>query len=377
MNMTIRSAVVIAALGSAAPAFAQAQAVDPVARAEAAQALAAANSPKITKTTVVATDIAGTPAVADPNGTVGNMLVQVNAADPNVAGYLGFKYGADGKGVTNFWVKTRGAKMNTFDAVQAGDRVVTDLWQAGTGSQTGHVGGTRVIVDANPTNSGEVAGRWVLFTDTGVHISQASPQYPNRFGPISAIVANSFQQVLFPGGLGGLLPPPGANFGGWVVIGAGANSPGFSPLKFLTSNAHLLAVPEPGAFEVDAGAAPYFTKADGVRRSFVLADTAAPTVKVLAAAGSGASVKIDAQGNSGMITLTTGSAPTSGDQFSVTYAHAYSTASYPVIAAANAAGVNAVRNGFLEATPAGFVLDVPGGLAPNTAYAITFNAPGK
>ena len=377
MNSIIRSAVAVAALGCAAPAFAQVQAVDPVARAEAAQALAAANSPKITKTTVVVTDIAGTPAVADPNGTVGNMLMQVIATDPNVAGYLGFKYGADGKGVVNFWVKTRGAKMNTFDAVQAGDRVVTDLWQAGTGSQTGHVGGTRVIVDANPTNAGEVAGRWALFTGTGVHISQASPQYPNRFGPINAIVANSFQQVLFPGGLGGLLPPPGANFGGWVVIGAGATSPGFSPLKFRSSNAQLLAVPEPGSFEVDAGAVPYFTKADGVRRSIVLSDTAAPTVKPLAAAGTGASAKIDAQGNSGIITLTTGSAPTSGDQFSVTYAHPYPSASYPVIAAANAASVNAVRNGFLEATPAGFMLNVPAGLAPNTAYAITFNAPGK
>jgi len=377
MNSIIRTAVAVAALGCAAPALSQTQAVDPVARAEAAQALAAANSPEITKASIVVTDIPGTPAAADPNGTVGNMLMQVNATDPNVSGYLAFKYGADGKGVTNMWIKTRGTKMNTFDAVQAGDRVVSDLWQAGTGNQAGHVGGIRVIVDADPTNAGEVAGRWALFTDTGIHISQASPQYPNRFGPINAIVANSFQQVLFPGGLGGMLPPPGSNFGGWVVIGAGAISPGFSPLKFLTSNAELLAAPEPGAFEVDASAAPYFTTADGVRRSIVLNDTAAPTVKPLAAAGTGASTQIDAQGNSGIVTLTTGSAPTGGDQFIVTYAHPYPTASYPVIAAANAASVTAVRNGFLEATPAGFSLNVPAGLAPNTAYAITFNAPGK
>ena len=176
MSRIIRTAVAVAALGCAEPAFPQAQAVDPAARAEAAQALAAANSPAITKTSVVVTDVAGTPAVADPNGTVGNMLIQVNAADPNVAGYLGFKYGTDGKGIMNYWVKTRGAKMNTFDTVLAGDRVVTNLWQAGTGSQTGHVGGTRVTVDAKPTNAGEVAGRWELFTGTGVHLSQASPQ---------------------------------------------------------------------------------------------------------------------------------------------------------------------------------------------------------
>jgi len=377
MNSITRTAVAVAALGCVAPAFAQAQAVDPVARAEAAQALAAANAPEITKASIVVTDIPGTPAAADPNGTVGNMAMQVNATDPNVSGYLGFKYGADGKGVTNMWIKTRGTKMNTFDAVQAGDRVVSDLWQAGTGSQSGHVGGTRVIVDADPTNAGEVAGRWMLFTDTGIHISQASSQYPDRFGPINAIVANSFQQVLFPGGLGGLLPPPGANFGGWVVIGAGAASPGFGPLKFLSSNAQLLAVPEPGAFEVDAGAAPYFTTADGVRRSIVLNDTNAPSVTPLAAAGTGASVTIDAQGNSGVITLTTGSNPAAGGQFSVTYAHPFSTASYPVISAANAASVTAVRYGFLEATPAGFTLNVPAGLVPNTVYAITFNAPGK
>lgn len=377
MHSIIRTACVVAALSCAGPALAQAQAVDPVARAEAAQALAAANAPEITKTSIVATDIPGTPAAADPNGTVGNQVMQVNATDPNATGYLAFKYGADGKGVVNMWIKTRGTKMNTFDAVQAGDRVVSDLWQAGTGSQSGHVGGTRVIVDADPTNAGEVAGRWVLFTDTGIHISQASPQYPNRFGTIDAIVANSFQQVLFPGGVGGSVPPPGSNFGGWVVIGAGAASPGFSPLKFLSSNAALLAVPEPGAFEVDAGAVPYFTAADGVRRRIVLSDIAAPTVRPLAAAGPGASVQIDAQGTSGIITLTTGSAPTGGDQLTVTYAHAYPSASYPVITAANAASVAVVQKGFLEATPAGFTLNVPTGLAPNTAYAFTFNAPGK
>lgn len=377
MSSVIRRALFITALGIAAPTWAQGQAVDPTARAEAAQALAAANAPQITKTTVVATDIAGTPAVNDPNNTVGNMPMQVNVSDPNLAGYLAFKYGPDGKGVINYWVKTRGAKMNTFDAVQIGDRVVSDFWQAGTGSQTGHVGGTRVIVDGTPNNAGEVAGRWELFTDTGVHISAASPQYPNRFSSINAIVANSFQQVLFPGGIGGPLPPPGANFGGWIVIGAGASSPGFGALKFLSANAQLLAAPEPGAFEVDAGAVPYFTMADGVRRNFVLADTTAPSARPLAAAGSGASVTIDAQGNSGMITLTTGSAPAAGEQFTVTYAHPYSAASYPVISAANAASVNVVRGGFLEATPAGFTLNMPTGLAPNTAYALTFSATGK
>lgn len=374
---SIGGAVLVGAAGWVVPAGAQGQAVDPVARAEAAQALAAADAPAITKTTIVATDIAGTPAVANSGGSVPSTPMQVNATDPSTTGYLAFRYGADPAGVSNYWVKTRGTAMNDYAAVQLGDRIVTDFWQAGTGSQTGHAGGTRVVVDGATFTAGEVAGRWMVFTGTGIHSGQTSPQYPHRFGSLNALMVNSYQQVLVPGGVGLPTPAPSANFGGWMVIGAGAPSPGFGPLKFLTAGAQLLSVPEAGAFEVDAGAAPYFTAADGVRRSFVLNDTGAPTVQVLTGAGSGASATIDAQGNSGLISFVTGSAPSAGDQFTVAYAHPYPSSSYPVIAAANAAAVTAMRNGFLEATPAGFTLNVPTGLAPNTAYAITFHAPGK
>lgn len=50
---------------------------------------------------------------------------------------------------------------------------------------------------------------------------------------MNAIVANSYQQVFFPGGVNPALPSAGSNFGGWVVIGAGATLPGFGALKFL------------------------------------------------------------------------------------------------------------------------------------------------
>lgn len=82
-----------------------------------------------------------------------------NGSAANDTGYLAFKYGADGKGVTNYWVKTRSPAMNGYAAVQNGDRIVVDLWQAGTGGQTGHVGGTRVTVDNAVFSAGEVAGR--------------------------------------------------------------------------------------------------------------------------------------------------------------------------------------------------------------------------
>lgn len=382
----------VSTLTLAGPAAAQ---VDPVARAMAAKALSVATAPTTMKTTIVGGEQPDTPAVSGASGTIGNSPIQVNGSAANDTGYLAFKYGADGKGVTNYWVKTRSPAMNGYAAVQNGDRIVVDLWQAGTGGQTGHVGGSRVTVDNAVFSAGEVAGRWALFTGTGVASSQVSKQYPVRYGTMNAIVANSYQQVIFPGGVNPALPSAGSNFGGWVVIGAGAASPGFGALKFLRSGAALLATPEAGAFEVDANARPYFTAADGVRRGVMLADTSDPSVTVLPGAGAGATVTIDANGNAGVVLLVTGPGPGNGpgsrpgaglgagDLFTVTYAHTYPSASYPVISAANAAAVALVRNGYLTATKTGFTVSVPigpgdgpGAALPTGSYAITFSAPG-
>ncbi len=378
MTRIVLFAILALTLASPAASPAAAQ-VDPVARAMAAQALSVATAPTTMKTTIVGGEQPNTPAVSGASGTIGNSPIQVNGSAANDTGYLAFKYGADGKGVTNYWVKTRSPAMNGYAAIQNGDRIVVDLWQAGTGGQTGHVGGTRVTVDNAVFSAGEVAGRWALFTGTGVASSQVSKQYPVRYGTMNAIVANSYQQVFFPGGVNPALPSAGSNFGGWVVIGAGAASPGFGALKFLRTGAALLAMPEAGAFEVDANARPYFTAADGIRRSIMLAETSDPSVKVLAGAGSGATATIDANGNAGVVMLVTGAATGAGDLFTVTYAHAYPSASYPVISAANAAAVALVRNGYLTATATGFTVSQPstGGAAlPAGSYAITFNAPG-
>ncbi|KQN21220.1 hypothetical protein ASE86_14695 [Sphingomonas sp. Leaf33] len=351
---------------------------DPVARAMAQQALTLAADPTIAKVTVVGGPL-GAPFIVDTSGTIGNTPFQVNGNQPGNTGYTAFKYGADGKGVTNYWVKSRSPTPNGFAAVQLGDRIVADYWQAGTGAQSGHVGAIQVTVDNAAFTAGEVAGRWSLSTGTGVHNTQAGPQYPNRWGSMEAIVANSYQQVMFPGGVVDATPQAGGNFGGWVVIGAGAASPGFGPLKFLSAGAALLTRPEPGAFEVDAAARPYFTSGDGVRRRIVLADTTAPTVQALESAGTGATAQIDGVGTSGVVTLTTGAGTASGGLFTVTYPQPYPTASYPVVSAANPAAVTLVRGGYLTATAGGFTLSLPpGGTVPaGTSFAITFAAPGR
>lgn len=68
-----------------------------------------------------------------------------------------------------------------------------------------------------------------------------------------------------------------------------------------------------------------------------------------------------------------------GDLFTVSYAHAYPSASYLVISAANAAAVALVRNGYLTETATGFTVRQPStgdAVLPAGSYAITFNAPG-
>lgn len=357
-------------------------AVDPVARAMAQEALTLASAPVISKTTVVGGP-PGTPVISNSTLTLGEAPIQVMGDQPDNVGFMAFKYGADAKGVSNFWVKSRGVAPNTYGQALLGDRVVTDFWQAGNGSYTSHVGYIQVTIDSATFNAGEMAGRWSLYTGTGFSLATATKQFPDRWGSKEAIVANSYQQVMFPGGMFDATPGPGGNFGGWVVIGAGAATPGFGALKFLSAGAALLTTPEAGAFEVDAAARPYFTAGDGVRRGFVLADTAAPTVRALGQAGMGAGVgataRIDASGNAGMVTLTTGPGAGTGDLFTVTYAHPYPAASYPIVSAANAAAVALVRGGYLTATPAGFTLSLPAGTtaAAGTTYAITFGATGR
>lgn len=361
--------------------------VDPVARAMAQQALTLASAPVISKTTVVGGP-PGTPVITDATQTLGAAPIQVMGDEAGNVGFMAFKYGADAKGVTNYWVKSRGVAPNTYGQALLGDRVVTDFWQAGNGWKTAHVGLTQVTIDSAIFNAGEMAGRWSLYTGTGYSAATATKQFPDRWGSKEAIVANSYQQIMFPGGMIDATPGPGGNFGGWVVIGAGAATPGFGPLKFLSAGAALLTTPEAGAFEVDATARPYFTAGDGVRRSFVLADTAAPTVRALGqtgagqagmGAGVGATARIDASGNAGVVTLTTGPGAGTGDLFTVTYAHPYPAASYPIVSAANAAAVALVRGAYLTATPAGFTLSLPAGTtaAAGTTYAITFGAAGR
>ncbi len=336
--------------------------------------------PPLSSTLIVATDIAGTAPVNNINGTTNTPLLQINGTDSVNTGYLEFRYGADPQGIYNVFVKTRGTAMNDYAAVQPGDRIVTNAIQAGSGGQAGHVGTDVWVVDGANITAGEINGRWLLSTGTGI-LSQvaAKTPYPERYGLMQAIVANSYQQVFFPGGIGGpnARLANGSNFGGWVVIGAGAPAPGFAPLKFQTNGAAILTTPEPGAFEVDAGARPYFTGADGVRRAFGLADTGTPVVAIAAGAGRGATVTVDASGSAGTIALVTGSSPTAGAVLTLTYAHPYAATSYPLFSPGNAAAATSTSQMYATGTRAGFALSTVAPLAAGTTYIVTYQAPGR
>ncbi len=113
--------------------------------------------------------------------------------------------------------------------------------------------------------------------------------------------------------------------------------------------------------------------------------SAANDTGYLAFAGSGATATINANGNTGVVTLVIGAGigpklgAGAGDLFTVTGAHAYPSACYPVISAPNAAAVALVRNGYLTVTATGFTVSQPSNsnaALPAGSYAIAFNAPG-
>lgn len=366
------------AMTALSPAHAEDRPAPPAADGPAASAPAIAVPPIVLPSPLVISAIPGMPPVDNKNGTTNTPFLQISGNEAGNTGYLEFMYGANGKGVFNTIVKTRGTAMNTYAAVQSGDRMMTTMLQAGSGGQAGHAGTEEWTVDGSNIVDGEVNGRWSVATGVGRSYGPAQQTpFPYRYGVRNAIIANTFQQVYLPGGVVGPAGdmPSGSNFGGWLVIGAGASAPGFGPLKFLTAGAVALARPEPGAFEVDAGGTPYFTRGDGVRRAFALTDTAAPGVAPGAAAGNGASASVDAGGAAGTVTLVTGASPTQGNVVTLTYAHPYATASYPVVSPANAAaaGVHFYATG----TASGFTLGATGALAANTTYRITYQVAGR
>lgn len=207
--------------------------------------------------------------IADPgdfNGTIGiNSAVTVHSTDPYGSGTTLVKWGNDPKPIIEIIAKSCGDSIGNFAPVPVGYRIYRRFVQAsGTLPQFGHVGTDSWVVDKTPTNGGEVGGRYEIYTDTGLHISEADPARPSYYGLKSAFSINCKQQVMLPGKLTPL-PAAGSDFGGMFVFGMGSGQPGEAQIKFTLSGNTMLTTPEPGAYEVDQNGDHFITNAAGVR----------------------------------------------------------------------------------------------------------------
>lgn len=301
-------------------------------------------------------------------------------------------FGNNRKPAYETYNKTRGATPFDFSVpCLSADGILVRFFQASSGAggnQTAHVASDLVVVDGAPPagNLGEYPGAYIFQTGTGLQ-SASSPGY---FGVQLAMRVNSRQQVYVAGRtvakqqIAGTNSVPGAgtDFGANLLIGPGGSEPNSCPMKIDFEHSSLLATPEAGAEEVDTTAARYTTRTDLIRRRYVTADPAAPTIAVGAAAGSGATASITwSPDGGGRITVTagTGSDSTGGSAAAtITLAHPYPAKLFPVISAANgrasglAGGAYTADNG---ANASSFLLYLPG-MSDGKTYVFNFSLTG-
>jgi lysophospholipase L1-like esterase len=190
------------------------------------------------------------------SGTTLDSAVQIHAGpvttDAQRCGTQLLVWGNHSKGSIDYVGKSRGAAVGEFSSCLTGDTIYRKFVQAsGTGGSFGHVGIEGWVVDATPTNGGEVAGRYYITTDTGLHISEADPARPDYYGLKQALVINRKQQVCLPGILS-IPSAAGTSFGGILHIGKCGPNAGEANLFFDLTGAVLATVPVAGTFEVDA-----------------------------------------------------------------------------------------------------------------------------
>ena len=216
--------------------------------------------------------------VLSDTGDVGNLgnffgsgldsFLQLHGTSQTSTGIQVIKWGNDGKGVQNYYGKSRGATYGDFASLVTGDRIKVDYIQsAGVGPSFGHAGTETWSLDATPTNTGEQAGRWTVATGTGFH----NTENPTYYGLRTAIMANRLQQVYFPGQLTAVadIPVNDTDFGGIVRIGKGGTGAGQAAVIFDISGAALMTTPVVGAYEVDSSGDHWITKSSGVREKIV------------------------------------------------------------------------------------------------------------
>lgn len=290
--------------------------------------------------------------ILSDTGNVGNLgnwsgsgldsFFQIHGTSQTSTGIQVIVWGNHAKGVQNYFGKSRGSTYDAFSSTAAGDRVKVDYIQAaGVGASFGHVGTETWTVDATPTNTGELAGRWAVTTGTGNH----NTENPTYYGLRTAILANKFQQIYFPGQLTAVadIPAAAADFGAHVRIGIGGTGAGQAAIRFDLTSAALMTTAVAGCYEVDSSGIHYITdvnaKRDAVLVGQVKVSGDSGAVAVGAAAGTGATIDSLVWGHGCVrITMTSGTGTTTGTIFTITYPHPFSNYSFAWEKAGNAVG---------------------------------------
>ena len=201
-------------------------------------------------------------------GTAFDSALQIHSTDQLSNGLQSIIWGNHSKPSLDYYGKSRG-NPGEFSALVLGD-VIYRKWIQGTGlgGSFGHVGYDNWIVDATPTNVGELGGRYEVVTGSGLHLTEADLDRPTYFGLKKAFILNRRQQGFvpgqqtIPGGPGTLFPAI------WNVGKCGPN-PGELSTWYDLTGAVLALVPVPGGHEVGPDGEHYRTNLAGDRHRFL------------------------------------------------------------------------------------------------------------
>ncbi len=262
-------------------------------------------------------------------GTLLGSLLRVHGTDQSKIGAEFVKWGNDSKGSRIVFGKSRGTVGN-FASLNAADRVtIFDFQGAGTGSQFGHVANLTVEIDGTPATAGELPGAVSILTGTG-----------SANGLRTAVKFNKLQQAYFPGK--NTLPATvtataDTDYG--ALNWFGENATDQSLFRLTLTGAALRTTPQAGHIEHDSSGVLYITDVNGKRDVLTIGQIKAAgdsgAIAAGAAAGTGPTISVDWGYGCATVTLTTGTSPTTGDLFTLTFPHTFATRAYAFLQGAN------------------------------------------
>jgi hypothetical protein len=266
--------------------------------------------------------------LGDFSGTLLGSLHRVHGTDQSKVGSEYVKWGNDSKSSRIVFAKSRGAEAN-FASLNASDRVaIFDFQGAGIGSQFGHVANFTVEVDGTPATAGELHGAISFLTGTG-----------GANGLRTAVKLNALQQAYFPGKntVPASLPAAGSDYGAIVRVAAGSADQ--AAMRFDLTGVALRTSPLAGCLEVDANGKIYMTdvnsKRDALLVGQVKVDGDSGAIAAGAAAGTSPTISVEWGDGCATVTLTTGTSPTTGDLFTLTFPHGFASRSFPFLQGGN------------------------------------------